>query len=50
MTFKITRRFVIEISSTSLFITVPYVGQFVLGRQVSPLDRWKSLRNDTGKV
>ncbi len=45
MTLRFTRRFLIEVSPTSLYIAVPYVGQFFFGRQLTSLDRWKALRN-----
>ncbi len=45
MTIKITRRFVIEFSATSLVIGIPYVGQICFGRQLTELDHWKTLRN-----
>ena len=45
VTLRITRRFIIEISPTSLFIGIPYVGQFFFGQQLTALDRWKTLRN-----
>ena len=45
MTLRITRRFFIEVSPTSLHIAVPYVGQFFFGQRLTALDRWKALRN-----
>jgi len=45
MTIRLTRRFVIEITSTSLLVNVPYVGQLSFGQRLTPLDRWKALRN-----
>ena len=45
MTLKLGRRFVIEISPTSLIVVIPYVGHICLGHQMTPLDRWKALRN-----
>ncbi len=44
MTIRITRRFVIEISSTSLYIGIPYIAQIFLGQKPTDLERWKALR------